>query len=158
MRLHLFPSMTYLKWIIISIALFFLLPGCSFRFPSIASSGASLPQNGTQATYDPSTGLVSASLNLGTLEAKLQWGPNREATVNRTGGGYRLFYQTNPNVDTANSPFIEVPFFSGSQAPSTLALGGLAAGTYYFKLVAFGSLKGVTNLSSESAEVSISLP
>lgn len=110
------------------------------------------------ASVDPSTGVASVSLGLGNLTTNLNWNPSRETNVNRSGGGYRLYYQVNQGVNITKAPYVLVGFNSGSQSPTALTLAGLAAGTYYFKIVAFGSTKVTNSSSVESAELSVSLP
>lgn len=92
----------------------------------------------------------------------LNWDANHESAVNSTGGGYRVYYAFSPGVNTATASFLDVPYVSGSQAPTTVTLTNPVNGTYYFRVVAYSTFippSGSTiRRSSDSAEISVGFP
>jgi hypothetical protein len=92
----------------------------------------------------------------------LNWDANHEAAVNAPGGGYRVYYAFSPGVDTAHAPFVDVPYVSGSQAPTTITLTKPVIGTYYFRIIAYSTFSppngSTIRRSSDSTEVSVGFP
>ncbi len=99
----------------------------------------------------------NARYNLG-----ISWNANREVAVNRAGGGYRVYYSTTSGFALSAGTMTDVPFVSGSQAPTSLSITGVKAGKYYVKIVAYSTLNapGVTtgSVSAESLETPITVP
>ena len=93
---------------------------------------------------------------------KVSWTANREGAVNRTGGGYRIYYSTQAGFEFRSAPYLDVPYVSGATAPTSAEVTGLAAGTYFVKVVAISSISNSDTeklgMSSPSAETTISLP
>ena len=92
----------------------------------------------------------------------VSWTPNREAAVNTTGGGYRVYYSRTSGFDIAGADFVDVPFVAlvppvptPPPAPTTTALT-LSSGTNFIKVVAYSALN--PNGSAPSAQVSVSVP
>jgi len=83
----------------------------------------------------------------------ISWAPNRDAGVNKTGGGYRI---TIPGQPTVN-----VPYVSGSAAPTSTDVT-LPSGTYTVTVVAYAALDaqgGATGSSSApSTPITLSVP
>lgn len=71
----------------------------------------------------------------------ISWSANREAAVNRTGGGYR--------VNISGKAPVEVPYTSGSLAP-TSATTTLFTGTYDVYVVAYSAIDPLGTGSSGS--------
>lgn len=80
----------------------------------------------------------------------LTWNANREAGVNKAGGGYR--------VSIAGQPDVNVPWVSGPAAPTTTSLT-LMSGTYTVSIKAYAALDvsggtaGNTSASSQTLTV-----
>jgi hypothetical protein len=90
------------------------------------------------------------SYNGGSGNVNLSWNANREKAVNTSGGGYRVYYAQYSSV-TDSTPFVDVPFVSGSQSPTNLRLTGLVSGTYYVHVKAYSALNpSGSDLSSAS--------
>lgn len=87
---------------------------------------------------------------------RITWDANRETAVNRSGGGYRVYYSTTNNFNIATASYVNVPYVSGATAPTTYNLTGLLAGTHYFKVVAYSNLNPTG--SSTSPQFQVSLP
>jgi len=85
----------------------------------------------------------------------ISWSANHEAAVNRTGGGYRLYYNTTPNFAIGSATPVDVPYASGPTSPVTTTLT-LASGTYYVKVAAYSTLN--TAGSVPSAEIQVVVP
>lgn len=68
----------------------------------------------------------------------LSWTANRESAVNAAGGGYRVYYSNSSDV-SLSSDSIEVPFESGTLAPTSVGLTGLTSGTHYARVQAFSA-------------------
>jgi hypothetical protein len=85
----------------------------------------------------------------------ISWDANREFSVNSPGGGYRVYYSTNPGFDISTAYIVDVPFVSGSTAPTSIVTP-LYRGTNYIKVVAYSALN--TAGSQPSQESSIDVP
>jgi hypothetical protein len=92
----------------------------------------------------------------------LNWDANHESAVNSAGGGYRVYYAFSPGVDTTQASFLDVPFVSGTLAPTTVTFTNPGQATYYFRVVAYSTFSPPTGntvrRSSDSAEISIGFP
>ena len=64
----------------------------------------------------------------------VSWNANHEKSVNAPGGGYYVYYANAPGVNTQTASMIQVPYVSGTQAPTSIQLSNLAPGTYYFRV------------------------
>lgn len=93
---------------------------------------------------------------------EISWTANRERAVNKSGGGYRIYYARTSSVDTSTASYYDVPYVSGPTAPVSRVLTDLLIGTTYFKVMAYSDLNapGLTtgSQSSASTEFSITLP
>lgn len=93
---------------------------------------------------------------------QVTWTANRETAVNKTGGGYKVYYSRTSGFGLSGVSYVDVPYVSGAAAPVTTTLSNLIKGTYYIKVVAYSSLNtpggsgGTT--SSASTEISINVP
>lgn len=85
----------------------------------------------------------------------VSWTANRERAVNAPGGGYRVYYSGAAGFDVANADFVDVPYVSGTTAPTATALP-LSAGTFFIKVVAYSALN--PGGSAPSAEVAVTVP
>jgi hypothetical protein len=85
----------------------------------------------------------------------VSWTANHEAAVNRSGGGYRLYYSTAPGFALDSATLVDLPYAAGPTAPTSTTLT-LDPGVYYFKVVAYSSLN--TTGSAPSAEVQVVVP
>lgn len=95
-----------------------------------------------------------------TRTVTLNWTANKESRVNQNGGGYRVYYSSDSGFDIndAGVTQIDVPFVSGSNAPTSVALN-LASGIYYFKIVAYGDfLPGAISTSNASNQLMVNVP
>lgn len=100
----------------------------------------------------------SSGGNNGNSTISITWDANHETRVNNSGGGYRVYHSRSPgfSLDDPDAFMKEVPFVSGSQAPTTTTLT-LENGTWYIKIVAFMDLNG-ESVSLPSEQKSITLP
>lgn len=93
---------------------------------------------------------------------EVSWTANREKAVNKTGGGYRVFYSRTSGFDTSSASYYDVPYVSGPTAPVSRVFTNLLIGSTYFKVSAYSNLNapGSTSgsISEASTEFSISLP
>lgn len=85
----------------------------------------------------------------------ISWSANHEAVVNRTGGGYRVYYSNTPNFAIGSATQVDVPYVGGPTSPVTNTLT-LVAGTYYIKVVAYSTLNPAG--SAPSAEIQVVVP
>lgn len=143
------------------ITLLVAFPGCTKDKSSRSGEPSDLPADGASSSdsFDPYAGGVK--LGIGQYASTVSWDANLDAGVNKTGGGYRVYYQKSPNVDLTLAQFADVPYKSGSQAPVSVLFTGLEASTYYFKIVAYSGIKrsvSTAALSGASPEISLSLP
>jgi hypothetical protein len=93
----------------------------------------------------------------------LTWNPNRETSVNTTGGGYKVYYSTNSgfNILDAGVSVVNVPFVAPPSAPTTTNLQ-LASGNYYFRVVAYSALNppggNSGSTSTPSNQIALTVP
>lgn len=86
---------------------------------------------------------------------RVSWTANREAAVNRAGGGYRVYYGTVAGFSISTAPFVDVPYAGGATAPTSAGLS-LPPGTHFIKVVAYSSLN--PSGSEPSTEVTVTVP
>lgn len=105
------------------------------------------------------TAVLVAACGGGT-DVRVSWTANREAAVNKSGGGYKVYYSKTPGFDIAGAKSRNVPYQSGQTASSSATLN-LSSGTYYIKVIAYSSIvgpSGTPSTSQPSAEVSVVVP
>lgn len=86
----------------------------------------------------------------------VSWAANREKMVNSTGGGYRVYYSETPGFQESRAKFVDVPYVSGSGAPTSVTITSLFPTTYYVKVAAYGAPSGGSVIySSASPEASL---
>lgn len=103
------------------------------------------------------------TMGKGPYSVVVSWNANREAAVNSTGGGYRVYYSIDPNFRAEVTSSVDVPYVSGAEAPTSVTIRGLtyrAPYRYHVRVLAYSAL---TNLSGELAtsavaETSVSAP
>lgn len=127
---------------------------------------------GTHSFYTNSSNIIGTSACSSALatynylgpapSVQISWTANREKAVNKSGGGYRIYYSRTSGIDPATASYYDVPYVSGATAPVTKTLSNLLIGTTYFKVSAYSSLNapGSTSgsMSEASTEFSITLP
>lgn len=82
----------------------------------------------------------------------ISWSANHESAVNRTGGGYKVYYNNTPNFLLGNATQVDVPYVSGPSSPFTTTLV-LASGTYYIKVVAYSTMNPTGSVPSTEMQV-----
>jgi hypothetical protein len=94
---------------------------------------------------DPEEYSAETDSDTGTSEKtyRISWEANREHGVNSTGGGYRVHYSTTKAFIAAKTFIAEVPYRSGTLAP-TQTLLNLTPGTWYIRVAGFSSYNGGT--------------
>jgi len=106
---------------------------------ALATAGCSNDNNGGRDENSTSTIVVN-------------WDPNRESGVNNAGGGYRVYHSTIPGFDIGSADFIDVPYVSGSRAPTSAELT-LPSGRHYIKVVAYSALNPSGSAASDEIAV-----
>jgi hypothetical protein len=71
----------------------------------------------------------------------VSWDENPETVVNRSGGGYKVYYSSNSgfNPGDVGVTEIDVPYSSGVSAPTSVLIS-LSPGTYYIRIAAYSAL------------------
>ena len=98
-----------------------------------------------------------------TYNIQVSWSANPETAVNRSGGGYKLYYSTNSGFNPNNSGVteIDVPYSSGALAPTLLQIE-MSAGTYYIRIAAYSALNppGISggSISTATPQVTLIVP
>jgi hypothetical protein len=82
----------------------------------------------------------------------VSWSANREAGVNASGGGYTVYYSQQSGFDVSTAYSMDVPYVSGSAAPTSATLQIESGKTYYIKVVAYAQTDGTVYKSTPSAE------
>jgi len=92
----------------------------------------------------------------------VSWTANREKAVNKTGGGYLVYYSTSTPVNTSTASNVNVPYVSGATSPTSVTVTGLSCGTWHFRVVAYSALypsgSVSTSRSADSSEVTVTVP
>lgn len=72
---------------------------------------------------------------------QISWNPNPETAVNRTGGGYKVYYSSNSGFAISDGGVTEVdaPYSSGATAPTSTQVR-FFPGTYYMRIIAYSAL------------------
>ena len=100
-------------------------------------------------------GSSSSGGSTGAGSYRINWSANKEASVNRTGGGYKVQYANNTSF-TGNLEK-DVPFVSGSLAPTSCDLvfdPATQSGTWYVRVIAYSDIDA-TSVSTASQRISI---
>jgi len=85
---------------------------------------------------------------------QLSWNANREKSVNKLGGGYRIYYSRINNFDPSTASYYDVPYVSGPTTPVNKVLTNLLIGTTYFKVVAYSNLNAPGSTTGSVSEIS----
>ncbi len=108
------------------------------------------------------SGPIAPAPITGPNSASVSWVANRETAVNGPGGGYRVYYSRTPGFNIATAEFKEVPYVTGTEAPTSVIVDDLPSGTIYFKVVAYSPLTppggSAGSTSQPSAQGSVVLP
>ncbi len=83
---------------------------------------------------------------------QLFWSANHEKAVNSPGGGYRVYYSQTPGFDITTASWVDVPYQSGLNAPTSTTIPNLSPGSYYIKVVAYAALPSVTRTQPPSIQ------
>lgn len=76
-------------------------------------------------------------------EVKISWNKNTESAVNKSGGGYKIYYSPNSGFATDDSGVVEidVPYVSGTLSPTSVKIKPLpSSGSYYLRVAAYSAL------------------
>lgn len=105
---------------------------------------------GSHSFYTNSSNIIgtsSCSLDFGSYQflgpaptVQVSWTANREKAVNSPGGGYRVFYSQTSDFNIQTAQYVDVPYDTGPNAPTTVDINGLLGGVHYFKIVAYSLL------------------
>jgi len=86
----------------------------------------------------------------------LSWQANHESAVNRSGGGYRVYYSGTPGFALTSVQPINVPWTSGAHTPTSTTVTLASNTNYYVKVVAYSALNPTG--SAPSTEYSFFVP
>ena len=102
------------------------------------------------------------SITTASGDIKISWNENPETAVNRSGGGYKVYYSANSGFDPGDSGVteIDVPWTTppGEPAPPSVVTP-LSPGIYYIRIAAYSSLNppGSSGGSTSSASPQFTL-
>ena len=94
-----------------------------------------------------------AIVNLKTVT--ISWNANLETAVNSTSGGYKVYYSTTSGFAIGSATSVDVPYTSGSYAPTSTDIS-LEPGTYYFKIVAYSGINRDGSEPSDQLSLTVS--
>ena len=79
------------------------------------------------------------------VNIQVSWNANREAAVNTSGGGYRVYYATTAGLALTDPAvtMVDVPYLSGSAAPRSTTLSVESGHLYYFRVTAYSALNRI---------------
>ena len=93
----------------------------------------------------------------------VSWDGNPETAVNRSGGGYKVYYSSNSgfNLSDGGVTEIDVPYSSGVSAPTSIIIT-LSPGVYYLRIAAYSTLNAPGSVggsaSAASPQVTLTVP
>ncbi len=92
---------------------------------------------------------------------QVSWTSNRERAVNALGGGYHVYYSQTSGFSISSAKKVDVPYTSGTLAPTSTLISNLSPGTYYIKVEAYSALTPPNQsqgaVSKVSDEISVTL-
>jgi hypothetical protein len=128
-----------------------LATGCS------QTSSFTIPK-GVTTTGTTNFGPVQTGVN----NILVSWAASHASSVNKAGGGYRVYYSLNSGFSTSGALYVDVPYVSGATAPTSASIPNVGDGKYYIKIVAYSSLVGPSggteSASGTSVETSVTVP
>lgn len=101
-------------------------------------------------------GSVTSSVTVVTAKTvNISWLKNPETAVNRSGGGYKVYYSSTSgfNITDAGVTEVDVPYVSGASAPIS-KLVQFPPGTYYIRVVAYSGLNAPGTTGGSTSTVS----
>jgi hypothetical protein len=129
------------------------LPNSAIYTATITTGAQDLSGNGIAT--DVGWSLTTASGNI-----QISWDENPETAVNRSGGGYKVYYSPNSGFDPGDGgvTVIDVPWTTGASAPTSVVTS-LDPGAYYIRVAAYSALNppGSSGGSSSSASPQFTL-
>ena len=93
----------------------------------------------------------------------VSWDGNPETAVNRSGGGYKVYYSSNSgfNPGDVGVTEIDVPYSSGVSAPTSVLIS-LSPGAYYIRIAAYSALNAPStsggSISTATPKISLTVP
>ena len=106
---------------------------------------------GYEAISPNQTKVVTAVANCAApCNLNLSWTANKERAVNRTGGGYKIYYDT---ISGGSANVKEVPYVSGSTAPTATTLTLNTAELWYIRIIAYSNLNTTGSEASDEQSV-----
>ncbi len=89
-------------------------------------------------------------------QVTISWDANRDKVVNAAGGGYIIYYSQESGFDVTGASSTEVPYVSGSTAPTSTTLS-LSEGVWYIRISAYGIWNGETRQSEPSTQLMVNV-
>jgi hypothetical protein len=85
---------------------------------------------------------------------QVSWNASLATAVNRSGGGYKVYYSTNSGFNPGDGGVteIDVPYSSGVLAPTSVVIS-VSPGTYYIRIVAYSALNAPGTLGGSTSTV-----
>jgi hypothetical protein len=98
-----------------------------------------------------------------TAAVEVSWARNPETAVNRSGGGYKVYYSSNTGFNPGDGGVteVDVPYVSGALSPTSVLIG-LGSGTHYLRIAAYSALNapGTSggSISTAAPQVTLTVP
>ena len=109
--------------------------GCFTPQTSVQSLTASLTSTDPIATSSPLPPSIPGKFTAA-------WVASHAKGVNTAGGGYKVYYSLSPALDNS-TPFVNVPYVSGAQAPTSVSVTSLVPGKYYLNVVSYSAANAI---------------
>ena len=92
------------------------------------------------------------------VNIQVSWNANREAAVNTSGGGYRVYYATTAGLALTDPAVtkVDVPYLSGSTAPRSTTLSVESGHVYHFRVTAYSALNRIGQSGGTESQYSSS--
>ena len=123
----------------------------TFEVTPVAATGSATGSAVTSSSVVPKTTI------------QVSWNSNPETAVNRSDGGYKVYYSTNTGFTPGDGGVteVDVPYVSGATAPTSVQFE-LLSGTYYIRIAAYSALNApetsAGSISSATTQTTLSVP
>ncbi|MBN1113769.1 MAG: hypothetical protein JXA66_00370 [Oligoflexia bacterium] len=93
----------------------------------------------------------------GNSSVLISWTANKESAVNKSGGGYMVYYSQTQGfgVNDAGVQAVDVPYVTGSTSPVSASIDVESGKTWYVRVAAYATYGAGKVYSTASEEASI---
>ena len=130
----------------------------TYNIGLIADAQSVISESNEGNNASTSSVLTYVSCSGASKNVTVSWTANKEVDVNKTGGGYKIYYSPLSGfaVGDGGVTVVDVPYASGASAPTSKVMS-LPSCLYYVRVAGYSALGGGST-SDLSTEVSVTVP